>query len=239
MKRPFRSERSAEESADAAEQRGSRESAPKLKRIGPKMLRIIGGDLRRRNVTYNGDRLTRPMKDNVRENLFNILGKGIEGTVAYDLFAGTGILAIEAISRGARHAIAVDSSRDSVRSIRQSLDKLGLNDRVEVLLGDTFRLSPLRLEHAPGERRVVFCCPPYAMWESHAEPLNQLIVTAAKNAAEGSLIVAEMDRKSDPAQLASGDWMPDGWDVRTYGHTHLAVAEVGLLPEAGSRVRLS
>lgn len=238
MKRPFRSERPADEPTEAAEQRGPRgprDSEPKLKRIGPKMLRIIGGDLRRRNVTYNGDRLTRPMKDNVRENLFNILGKGVAGTVAYDLFAGTGILAIEAISRGAKHAIAIDSSRDSFRSIRQSVDKLGLNERVEVLLGDTFRLSPLRLEHAPGERRVVFCCPPYAMWDSHGEQLNELLITAAKNAAEGSLLVAEMDRKSDPAELPGGEWVPEGWDVRSYGHTHLAIAEVGLLPEAASR----
>ncbi|WP_164100493.1 RsmD family RNA methyltransferase [Candidatus Laterigemmans baculatus] len=224
MKRP------AGESSEASERR----EAAKPKRIGPKALRIIGGELRRRNVMYNGDRLTRPMKDNVRENLFNILGKGIEGTVAYDLFAGTGILAIEAISRGARHAIAVDSSRDSVRSIRQSLDKLRLNERVEVLLGDTFRLSPMRLEHAPAERRTVFCCPPYAMWESHREQLDRLMETAAKNAAEGSLIVAEMDRKSDPNQLPSGEWFAEGWDVRTYGNTHLAVAEVGRLPEAES-----
>lgn len=172
------------------------------------------------------------MKDNIRENLFNILGKGIVGTVAYDLFAGTGILAIEAISRGARHAIAIDSSRESVRSIRQSADSLDLGDRLEVLLGDTFRLAPLRLKHAVGQRRVVFCCPPYAMWTTHHEALEDLLRAAIDGAAEGSLIVAESDRTFDPATLLDTSWVPDGWDVRSYGHTRLAVAEVGNIGEA-------
>lgn len=231
VKRRHSSERPSGRAEDASGRRSSRDAAPPPKRIGPKQLRIIGGELRRRNVLYNGDRLTRPMKDNIRENLFNILGKGIVGTVAYDLFAGTGILAIEAISRGAQHAIATDSSRDSVRSIRKSADALGLQDRVEVLLGDTFRISPLRLQHAPGQRRVVFCCPPYALWATRHEALEELLRAAIDGAAEGSLIVAESDRTFDPATLLDENWVPDGWDVRSYGHTRLAVAEVGSVSE--------
>lgn len=219
-------------SGEAGEASGRRSAAKPPKRIAPTRLRIIGGELRRRNVVYSGNRLTRPMKDNIRENLFNILGKGVVGTVAYDLFAGTGILAIEAISRGAKHAIAIDSSRESVRSIRKSADSLDLGNRLEVLLGDTFRLAPLRLQHAVGQRRVVFCCPPYAMWTTHHEALEELLRAAIDGAAEGSLIVAESDRTFDPATLLDPAWVPDGWDVRSYGHTRLAIAEVGRISEA-------
>ncbi len=189
--------------------------------IGTKSLRIIGGDLRRRSVTYNGDRATRPMKDSVRENLFNILGPGIKGTVAWDLFAGTGILAIEALSRGAVHAIAIDSSRGCTRSIRQSADALSVSQRLEVLQGDTFRLAALRLPHAPDQRRVVFCCPPYRMWESHQEQLFELVQMSFAGAAAGSIIVCEMDRKCDPAILPEAQW-----DIRQYGIVTLAFAEV-------------
>jgi 16S rRNA (guanine966-N2)-methyltransferase len=193
--------------------------APK-KRISPKPMRIIGGDLRRRIVVYNGDLQTRPMKDSVRENVFNILGKAINGMVAWDLFSGTGIIALEAISRGASRAIAIDLSRDCVRSIRHAAETLGVDQRVDVLIGDTFRIAPTRFQHTENERRVVFCCPPYRFWDEKNELMNQLILDAVATAAPGSLIVAETDNKFDPARLPEAEW-----DVRNYGNTRVAVME--------------
>ena len=189
--------------------------------IGTKTLRVIGGDLRRRGVTYNGDRATRPMKDSVRENLFNILGKGVQGTIAWDLFAGTGILAIEAISRGALRAVAIDASRGCTSSIRQSCDALGISDRVEILQGDTFRLTATRAQYTPPERRTVFCCPPYQLWETERESLVKLLETISQGATPGSLIVSELERKTDPEFLPGGPW-----DVRHYGNVTLAVKEI-------------
>ncbi len=197
-------------------------SKPAPGKISPKALRIIGGELRRRNVLYNGDRATRPMKDSVRENLFNILGKTLQGAVAWDLFAGTGIVAIEAISRGAVHAVAIDASRDCIRSIRKSSEALNLGDRLEILLGDTFRIATTRFQFAENERRVVFCCPPYAMWESQNPRLVALLENAIKTAAPGSFIVVETDRKFDPTTLFEADW-----DIRGYGNTNIGVVEVG------------
>lgn len=203
---------------DSGSPKGTRVPA---KRIGKKLLRVIGGDLKRRTVIYSGDLQTRPMKDSVRENLFNILGKGIAGTVAWDLFAGTGIIAMESISRGAQQAIAIDISRECSRLIRASATKLGIEDKVDCLTGDTFRLAPTRLRFQQNERRVVFCCPPYKFWETKRDLLNDLLLASMENAAEGSLIVAETDNKYDPANLPKAEW-----DVRTYGNTRLAVTEI-------------
>src|SRR5271165_4697735 len=71
-------------------------------------VRIIGGKFRRRKLEYSGDLRTRPMKDRVREALFNLLGTAVEGKLAIDLFAGTGALALEAISREATRAIFIE-----------------------------------------------------------------------------------------------------------------------------------
>jgi len=215
-RKPFR-ERSF---SDSAEHSG-KAAKPPVKRIGKKMLRVIGGDFKRRSVVYSGDLQTRPMKDSVRENMFNILGKGIKGTVAWDLFAGTGIIAIEAISRGAEQAIAIDISRECSRLIRTSATKMGIEEKLDCLTGDTFRIAPTRLRFQKGERRVVFCCPPYKFWETKQEPLNELLLASMEDAAEGSLIVVETDSKYDQANLPEADW-----DVRTYGNTRLAFAEI-------------
>lgn len=218
--------RSNNRTSRAARQPGSHTSdAPETgkvaaKRISPKLLRIIGGDLRRRNVYYNGDLQTRPMKDSVRENLFNILGAAMKGAVAWDLFAGTGIIAFESLSRGASHAIAIDQSRDCSRIIRSEAAKLGVSEKLDCLLGDTFRLAPTRLRFEKDQRRVVFCCPPYRFWETKLALMNDLLVASMDNAAPGSVLVAETDNKFDITKLPSADW-----DVRTYGNTRLAIAE--------------
>jgi 16S rRNA (guanine966-N2)-methyltransferase len=205
---------------DAADDAPKPKRGP-LKKIGPKPLRIIGGELRRRTITYNGDRVTRPMKDNVRENVFNILGSAICGAVAYDLFAGTGILAIESISRGAEKAIAIDLLRSCIRSIRDGAESLGVTDKIEVLTGDTFRIAPTRFKFAEGERRVVFCCPPYAFWLTDTERLNGLLSQSFAGASKGSIIIAETDNKFPTDRL-----LPADWDVRQYGNTRICVAEV-------------
>ena len=80
-------------------------------------LRIIGGRFRGRKLAYSGDPRTRPMKDRVREALFNLLGRAVEGKTAIDLFAGTGALAFEALSRGAARAVAIELHRPTARLI--------------------------------------------------------------------------------------------------------------------------
>ena len=71
-------------------------------------MRIVGGHFRGRKLSYTGDPRVRPMKDRVREALFNLLGPDVKGTFAIDLFGGTGALALEAISRGSSAALIIE-----------------------------------------------------------------------------------------------------------------------------------
>src|SRR3954449_11572498 len=101
-------------------------------------LRIIGGSLRGRKIEYSGDVRTRPMKDRVRESVFNLLGYGVVGTHAIDLFAGTGAMAIEALSRGATKATCIERHYPTSKLIEKGAAQLGIADRLTVIFGDAF-----------------------------------------------------------------------------------------------------
>ena len=163
------------------------------------------------------------MKDSVRENLFNILGRAVQGAIVWDWFAGTGALSLEAISRGASSVIAVEQSRHAVREIRRSADALGVADRLRVITGDTFRMAD-RLLVPPEDDTpwILFFCPPYRMWEDEADraALSGMIRRAGALAPPGSIVVAETEKRFDTGQLPPGEW-----DVRRYGSTQLAVWE--------------
>ena len=101
-------------------------------------LRIIGGKFRGRRLHYSGDLRTRPMKDRLREAIFNLIGPAIRGKHALDLFAGTGALALEAISRGAARATLIEQHNPTADIIRQNIAELGLEQQAEVVVGNTF-----------------------------------------------------------------------------------------------------
>ena len=190
----------------------------------PTKLRIIGGEMRGRLIDYHGASVTRPMKDNIRENLFNILGQATRGAICFDLFAGTGALSFESLSRGASSAVMIEMDRRAVSFIQRTADTLGVTNRIELLTGDTFRLAGPRLS-SPEEDTpwIVFLCPPYALWESSLEELKRIIRQTLDNAPLGSVLVAETEKSFDPERLPPGDW-----DFRLYGGTRLGFIE----PEA-------
>jgi 16S rRNA (guanine966-N2)-methyltransferase len=101
-------------------------------------VRIIGGTFRGRTLAYSGDIRTRPMKDRVREAMFNLLAERVRGKHAIDLFAGTGALAFEALSRGAAHATLIERHLPTAKIIEQNATVLGVSNRVEVCFSDTF-----------------------------------------------------------------------------------------------------
>jgi 16S rRNA (guanine966-N2)-methyltransferase len=96
-------------------------------------LRVIGGTLRGRLIAYSGELCTRPMKQRVREAMFNLLGPRVVGTQVFDLFAGTGALAWEALSRGAQRATLIERHFPTTRLIRENATSLGLTDRIDVV----------------------------------------------------------------------------------------------------------
>lgn len=100
---------------------------------------------------------TRPLSDRAREGLFSSLGPLVEGTRVLDLFAGTGAMGIEALSRGARLALFVESAPAAVRTIRENLRRARVAARAEVRRADALRA----LRHQPGEFDLVLLDPPY------------------------------------------------------------------------------
>lgn len=126
------------------------------------MLRIIAGTARGRRLEAPEGRDTRPTLDRVRENLFNMLqGKCLDARVL-DLFAGSGALSLEALSRGADFAILADRDREAVRIQRKNLESLGFSPQARVLQSPWE--ATLRVLRAENERfDLIFLDPPYAM----------------------------------------------------------------------------
>lgn len=130
------------------------------------MLRVIGGDLRGARLAAPEGLRTRPIADAVREALFNILGSFIEGAAFYDLFAGSGSVGIEALSRGAACAVFVEKDREAVAVLRKNLDRVSLTERAVVVLGDCFELARQLEPCRPGKHAVVFLGPPYPLMDT-------------------------------------------------------------------------
>ncbi len=194
---------------------GKKSRGPKLL---PTQLRIIGGRFRNQKLTYGGDPITRPMKERVREAVFNLIGPSIKGRYAIDPFAGTGALALEAISRGAIGATLVERHFPTTRLIRQNVQYLGIEDLITIESQDAFFWA----RHLPDfENRplVIFCSPPYSLYLSQTEAMLQLIRDLLA-ASDDVVCVVESDERFDFSLLPDADQ----WDVRAY-----APAVVGML----------
>lgn len=174
-------------------------------------LRIIGGAMRGRKLAYTGDARTRPMKDRVREAVFNLLGTWVSGTHAIDLFAGTGALGLEAISRGAARGTFIERHFPTAKVIEQNIAALEIQDRTKVVFGDAFLWSGT-FEAVASKPLTVFCSPPYDFYVERREAMLALIERWVRVAPKSSLVVVEADERFDFSELASlGEW-----DTRTY-----------------------
>ena len=174
-------------------------------------LRIIGGQLRGRKLHYDGDLRTRPMKDRLREAVFNLIGPAIRGKHALDLFAGTGALALEAISRGAERATLIEQHHPTANVIRQNAAALGVEQQAEVVAGNVFVWFRRGLAPADGPW-VVFCSPPYDFYVDRTDEMLELIAGLIRSAPTESVFVVEADQRFDFQTLPD----PQAWDVRSY-----------------------
>ena len=148
-------------------------------------MRIIAGEARSRTIDAPKGRDTRPTLDRVRENLFNIIAREVPGAAVLDLFAGSGALALEALSRGAERAVMVDRDREANRVERLNTERLGYADRARILLSD-WRPALERLREAGERFDLVFLDPPYAMADLTAVTEGLLPLLAP-----GALVVTE------------------------------------------------
>ena len=185
---------------------------PSRRRVGRLAgVRIIAGEFRGRRLRYSGQLQTRPMKDRVREALFSILGQRVEGKFVLDLFAGTGALGLEAISRGAASALFLEYHRPTAALLRENIAMLGVQGRCQVLPVDSFvwfRRGP----ELPKTPWVVFCSPPYAFYQTRQKDMLLLICGLIDQASTESLFVVEADSRFDVSLLPESAQ----WDIRHY-----------------------
>lgn len=125
-------------------------------------MRVIGGSARGRRLAAPRGRGTRPTTDRVREAIFNMLGEAVRGAAVLDLFAGSGALGIESLSRGARLAVFTETSPDALRCLRRNLENLGFESQGSVIKADS--LAYLRkMASESGSFDLIFADPPYTM----------------------------------------------------------------------------
>jgi 16S rRNA (guanine966-N2)-methyltransferase len=176
-------------------------------------VRVVAGKHRGRRLKAPPGRATRPTSDKVREALFSILGP-IEGLNVLDLFAGSGALGIEALSRGARAVTFVESDRRAAQAIRDNLAALG--EEADVAVRDA--LAWLRAAPAGTAYELVLIDPPYDSAGRLAKPLSERLPDVL---AEDALIVSESDKRT-PLNLD----LPLA-DERLYGDTRVAIHRAG------------
>jgi 16S rRNA (guanine966-N2)-methyltransferase len=131
-------------------------------------MRVIGGEFRSRVLKSLPGLDIRPTPDRLRETLFDILAQRIEGVVFADIYAGTGAVGIEALSRGASRAILVEPSRNAVNVIRENLRSLGIQARAQVRHGRATTVLPQI------EADIVFLDPPYRLEPEYQRSLSIL-----------------------------------------------------------------
>ncbi len=173
--------------------------------------RIIGGSMRGRKLNYSGDLRTRPMKDRVREAVFNLLGPAIKGKHAIDLFAGTGALGLEAISRGAVGATFAERHFPTAAMIKSTATELGVENLCEILPANVLLWSK-RLPALPTLPWIVFCSPPYDFYVEQTEATLELVRTLMEHALSESQFCVEADERFDFNLLPHST----EWDVRRY-----------------------
>lgn len=125
-------------------------------------MRIISGTARGRSLVAPAGEKTRPTLDFVRESLFNIIRWDVQDARVLDLFAGTGALSLEAVSRGAREAVLIDMDRDACAAIRKNMESTKLGDRCRLLQRD-YQQAMDMLAREGQKFDVVFIDPPYRM----------------------------------------------------------------------------
>jgi 16S rRNA (guanine(966)-N(2))-methyltransferase RsmD len=165
------------------------------------IVRVIAGQFRSRPLKSLAGMDTRPTSAKLRETLFNVLTAGnldaLAGSVWLDIFAGTGAVGIEALSRGARMVCFIESSAQAAGVIRANLKSLGVGEGFEIVEREAVRA--LRLLDSKAVRAdYIFLDPPYRMHDEYAETLGSLSQSRMLHA--GSVVIVEHDKRFDPGE---------------------------------------
>lgn len=182
-------------------------------------LRITGGQSRGRKLFSPPKRTIRPASDMIRQAVFNMLSSEIPGCEFYDVFAGSGIVGLEAVSRGAERAVFIEREKRQVALIQRNVAHLGMERQTDVRLADAFvwvrHFSP------PRRRTVVYLGPPYELCEGDdLAALLGLVETVQSKLREPDVLVFQFSERTPADRLPSRE----GWyRLRKYGKTQIGL----------------
>jgi 16S rRNA (guanine966-N2)-methyltransferase len=160
-------------------------------------MKIVAGTYKHRKIVVPKSDVVRPTSERLRESLFDICQGMVEEATFLDLFAGSGAMGLEALSRGAKKATFIDSNRDSIRCIKQNIESLNVEKQTQVIMGDVFdflgKLSKLGQTYD-----IIYADPPYDSWKtilgkpiSFSQQLLKLIDEGTLLAPLGTLFIEE------------------------------------------------
>jgi 16S rRNA (guanine966-N2)-methyltransferase len=162
-------------------------------------MRVIAGTYRSRPLLAPKGMETRPTSDRLRETLFNVLAPRMEGSVFLDLYAGSGAVGIEALSRGARQAIFVENAEPALKAIRTNLATLGIKGSFAIEARSA-SAALKRLNAAGSKIDLIFLDPPYVSTNDYETTLSLLGNECAAILAPDAIVIAEHSRKHDLAE---------------------------------------
>lgn len=180
-------------------------------------LRIVAGALRGRKLNCQVHDDLRPTPQMVREALFSILGDAVPERRFFDVFAGTGVNGLEALSRGASQAVFVERDVRLANEIEAHLRALALAEQARVVRSDAYRWAE-RWEAVP-EPVNIFVSPPFPDFERRPELLMQMCVDLQRKTAPGSVLVLQGERGIPTEQLPDAE----RWEERHYGRNLLLI----------------
>lgn len=161
-------------------------------------MRVISGKARGHALKAPKGQHTRPTADRVKESIFNIIQTKIFGSIVVDLFAGSGNLGIEALSRGAKKAYFIDNSKNSIQSINENLKKTALSNNSEIIHGDV--LKGIGRLHTLGiKAHIIFLDPPYS--KGFIEPTLETIFSSNILKQNGIVIVEHNAKDTVPNNI--------------------------------------
>ena len=158
-------------------------------------MRIIAGRLGSRRLGAPAGEATRPTSDRLRETLFNVLAPRIEGAAFLDLYAGSGAVGIEALSRGAANVVFVERAPSALKTLHTNLSHLGITGGFRIYPGSVAAYLRRTADTGTLTFDLVFLDPPYNAADEYAATLGLLGSGAARLLAAGALVVAEHRRK--------------------------------------------
>lgn len=192
-------------------------------------VRIVAGTLRGRKLTVVVHEGMRPTPQMVREALFSILGNAVPGRVFYDIFAGTGVVGLEAVSRGASSARLIEKDPRQVSDIQKYAYDFGVADKVQVLKADVYRWAERWIP--PGSAPVnLFLSPPFPDLSQKAEEFLSLVHSLLEKAPDESVLTIQAEDGFPVDRLPN---LPE-WDVRRYGRNMLLFLVVSRKTETRS-----